>query len=60
MWSAPEFFSALAKEADQGDRAPKDGANTFKRMMRWLNPVDPLRIAQECGYKKNLSSRIWK
>lgn len=35
MWSTPEFFSALVKEADQGDRAPKVGEDTVKRMM-WI------------------------
>ena len=55
MWSAPKFFNALVKEADHGARAPKDGEDTVKRMMRWLDPFDPLRISRECGYKKSKS-----
>ncbi len=60
MWSAPEFFVALVKEVDHGEEAPKDGKNTVERMMRWLDPVDPLRIAQECGYKKRMAPKIWR
>lgn len=60
MWSAPEFFNALVKEVDQGNRAPKDGEDAVERMMRWLNPADPLTIAQECGYKKGMSAQIWR
>ncbi|WP_338691736.1 hypothetical protein V5279_36020 [Bradyrhizobium sp. 26S5] len=60
MWSAPEFFNALVKEADQGARTPKDGEGTVERMMRWLDPVDPLRISRECGYQKSVSPQIWR
>lgn len=59
MWSAPEFFNALVKEADQGARGSKDGEDAVQRMMRWLDPADPLRIAHECGYKSKLP-KIWR
>jgi hypothetical protein len=60
MWSAPEFFNALVKETDQCARAPKDGEDAVERMMRWLNPVDPLRKSRECGYKKSMPPQIWR
>jgi hypothetical protein len=60
MFDAPEFFSTLVKEADRGARAPKDGEGIVERMMRWLDPVDPLRISRECGYKKSMSPQIWR
>ena len=60
MWSAPEFFNALVKEADQGARTPKDGEDPAESMMRWLNPVDPLRTSRQCGYKESMSPQIWR
>ena len=60
VWTAREFFSALVKEADQCALAPKHGEDTVARMMRWLDPVDPLRKSQECGYKERISSQIWR
>jgi hypothetical protein len=61
MWTAPEFFSALVKEAGGGPRAPnKDSEDVFQKMMRWFDPVDPLRIADECGYMKSMPQKIWR
>jgi hypothetical protein len=60
MWTAPELFSALVKEVDQGARAPTDGEDTVARMMRWLDLVDPLRTSRECGYKDIMSPQIWR
>jgi len=47
------------KEVGKGLRAPKGGEDAVQKMMRWLDPVDPLRIAQESGYKKSMSPQIW-
>jgi hypothetical protein len=60
MWTAPEFFSALVKETNHGARAPKDGEDAFERMMRWLDPLDPLRTSRGCGYRKSMPPRIWR
>ena len=60
MWTAPELFSALVKEVDQGARAPTDGEDTVARMMRSVDLVDPLRTSRECGYKDIMSPQIWR
>lgn len=60
MWTAPEFFSALVKELDHDARSSKDGGDTVARMMRWLDPLDPLRTSQDCGYRKSMPSKIWR
>lgn len=60
MWSAPEFFNALVEEVGEGPRAPKEDEDMAKRMMRWLDPVDPLRVAQSCGYKKRMPPQLWR
>lgn len=60
MWTSPEFFSALVQNLGRGNRALKDRADAFKRMMRWFDPVDPIRVAAEYGYYERLSPKIWK
>jgi hypothetical protein len=60
MYEAPEFFTALVRDAEAGAaRAPKDGEEKAERMMRWLNPVDPLRLSRRCGYTKRIAPKIW-
>lgn len=59
MWSAPEFFNALVKKVGESTLTPKGDGNAVQKMMRWLDPVDPLRIAQESGYKESMSPRVW-
>ena len=54
MWSAPEFFRGLVKEADQCALVPKAGEDTVARMMRWIDLADPLRTSRQCGYKERL------
>jgi hypothetical protein len=60
MWSAPEFFNALVEEVGEGPRAPEEDEDIAKRMMHWLDPVDPLRVAQSCGYKKRMPPQLWR
>ena len=60
MYGAPEFFSRLVEYADKGARAPKNVEKPAERMMRWFDPVDPLRIAREEDYEKNMPPKIWR
>jgi hypothetical protein len=54
--SSPLFFRSLVEDVGTGSIGGVARGNSRVRMMRWLIPIDPLRIADdpECGYLADL------